>query len=177
MQCLKCGTDNVSHASYCAACGSQMPDAGETVIRDYAGFWRRFAALIIDSILLTVLGAIGGGIIGAVVGGALAFSGKDVLSYTIVITILGYVFGTVLNWLYFTLMESSAKQATLGKIALGIIVTDIHGGRISFAQANGRYWSKIISSIILLIGYIMAAFTEKKQALHDIIASTLVVQK
>lgn len=177
MQCPKCGTDNVSHASYCAACGAQISDADQIVIKDYAGFWRRFAAAIIDSILLMVVGGIGGAIIGGVVGFAIGFSGNNVASYTMVITILVYIFSIALNWLYFTLMESSEKQATLGKMALGIVVTDIHGRRISFGQANIRYWSKIISSIILLIGYIMAAFTEKKQALHDIIANTLVVEK
>ena len=61
-------------------------------------------------------------------------------------------------------------------MALGIIVTDLDGNQISFGRANGRYWSKIVSSITLLIGYIMAGFTEKKQALHDIIAGTLVLK-
>jgi uncharacterized RDD family membrane protein YckC len=95
-------------------------------------------------------------------------------------TVLGYIsgiLGTVINWLYFTILESSPKQATLGKMALGIVVTDLNGNRISFGRANGRYWSKIISSMILLIGYMMAGFTEKKQALHDIMAGTLVVKK
>src|SRR4051812_43142756 len=118
MQCPKCGTDNVSHASYCAACGTQISDADQIVIKDYAGFWRRFAAVVIDSILLTVLGGVGGAVIGAVVGFAVGFSGRDAVSYTLAITVLGYIFGTVLNWLYFTLMESSEKQATLGKMAL-----------------------------------------------------------
>ena len=80
-------------------------------------------------------------------------------------------------WLYFTLLESSLKQATLGKLALGIIVTDLNIKRISFGIANGRYWGKIVSAIILLIGFIMAGLTKKKQALHDIMAGTLVVKK
>ena len=62
-------------------------------------------------------------------------------------------------------------------MALGIIVTDLNGNPISFGKANGRYWGKIISTLILLIGYIMAAFTEKKQALHDMMAGTLVIKK
>jgi len=80
-------------------------------------------------------------------------------------------------WLYYTAMESSRHQATLGKKALGIIVTDMSGNRISFARANGRFFGKWISGMILNIGYLMAAFTEKKQALHDILASCLVVMK
>ncbi len=74
-------------------------------------------------------------------------------------------------------MESSSQQATLGKIALGIMVTDLSGNRISFARASGRHFTKILSGIILYIGFIMAGFTEKKQALHDIIADCLVVKK
>jgi hypothetical protein len=72
-------------------------------------------------------------------------------------------------------MESSTKQGTLGKMALGIKVTDLNGNRIDFSKASGRYFGKIISSIILCIGYIMVAFTQKKQGLHDIMAGCLVV--
>ena len=74
-------------------------------------------------------------------------------------------------------MESSPKQATLGKMALSIVVTDLEGKRISFGKATGRYWGKIISGLILCIGYFMAGFTEKKQAFHDMMAGCLVVAK
>jgi uncharacterized RDD family membrane protein YckC len=87
------------------------------------------------------------------------------------------IFSIILSWLYFTIFESSSLQATPGKMALGIIVTDLSGNRISFARANGRYWGKILSGLTLGIGYIMAGFTRKKQALHDIMAGTLVVKK
>jgi uncharacterized RDD family membrane protein YckC len=83
----------------------------------------------------------------------------------------------VLNWLYYALLESSTWQATLGKKALGLEVTDVEGRRISFGRASGRFFAKIISALILFIGFIMAGFTEKKQALHDIIAGTLVIRK
>jgi uncharacterized RDD family membrane protein YckC len=73
-------------------------------------------------------------------------------------------------------LESSSMQATLGKMALGLKVTDLNGKQISFGKATGRYFAKIISAIILLIGFIMVAFTEKKQGLHDMIAGTLVVK-
>jgi uncharacterized RDD family membrane protein YckC len=81
------------------------------------------------------------------------------------------------SWLYHTWMESSRYQATLGKMALGIIVTDLYGNRISFARANGRFFGKWISGMVMNVGYLMAAFTEKKQALHDILAGCLVVLK
>jgi len=74
-------------------------------------------------------------------------------------------------------MESSELQATLGKMALGICVTDKYGNRISFGRATGRHFAKIISSLTLGIGYLAAAFTEKKQALHDIIAGCLVLKR
>jgi len=79
-------------------------------------------------------------------------------------------------WIYEAAMESSSKQATLGKMALGLKVTDEQGRRISFGRATARYFSKIISGMILLIGYIMAGFTARKQALHDMIAGTLVTR-
>ena len=84
---------------------------------------------------------------------------------------------TVASWLYFALMESSNKQATVGKMALSIKVTDINGNRLTFGRATGRYFGKILSGMILYIGFIMAGFTEKKQALHDMIAGCLVVNK
>ncbi|MCI0556277.1 MAG: RDD family protein, partial [Anaerolineae bacterium] len=63
------------------------------------------------------------------------------------------------------------------KMALGIVVTDMNGNRISFGRATGRYFGKILSGLIIYIGYIMVAFTEKKQGLHDMMASCLVLNK
>jgi uncharacterized RDD family membrane protein YckC len=83
----------------------------------------------------------------------------------------------VAEWLYFALMESSNRMATLGKMAIGIKVTDLNGNRVSFGRATGRYFARILSGMILMIGYIMAGFTQKKQALHDMMASCLVVLK
>lgn len=91
--------------------------------------------------------------------------------------VVGYIAVLILGWLYYALMESSSRQATLGKMALGIIVTDTEGQRVSFAKATGRHFGKIVSGIILYIGFIMIAFTEKKQGLHDIMANCLVVIK
>ena len=83
----------------------------------------------------------------------------------------------LITWFYYALMQSSARQATVGKMVLGLKVTDINGDRLTFARASLRYFSKILSNLFLMIGYIMAGFTEKKQALHDMIANTYVVRK
>ena len=74
-------------------------------------------------------------------------------------------------------MESGPKQATFGKRVLGLRVTNMAGERISFGHASGRFFSKIITGLVpFAIGFIMAGFTERKQALHDMIAGTLVVK-
>ena len=83
----------------------------------------------------------------------------------------------VIGWLYFALMESSTKQATVGKMVLGIVVTDLDGNRISFIKATGRHFGKILSVLTLGIGFLMIAFTEKRQGLHDRLAGTLVLTK
>ncbi len=138
---------------------------------EYAGFWRRFVALIIDSAVLFGFFFIIGTIISVVT------TPLNVSSRTGAAFLQNIILASLLGWLYFTLFESSSKQATLGKMAMGIIVTDLNGNRISFGKANGRYWSKIVSGLILYIGFIMAGFTEKKQALHDIIAKCLIVKR
>jgi uncharacterized RDD family membrane protein YckC len=74
-------------------------------------------------------------------------------------------------------METSKYQGTIGKIALGLKVTDMNGDKLDISKSLIRNLGKIISGIILYVGYMMAGFTEKKQALHDIIAGTLVVKK
>jgi uncharacterized RDD family membrane protein YckC len=85
--------------------------------------------------------------------------------------------GILLPWLYYAGMESSEHQATLGKLALNIRVTDIEGHRIGFLRATVRHIAKILSGMLLMIGYIMIAFTAKKQGLHDLIAGCLVVNR
>jgi len=130
---------------------------------EYAGFWRRFAAYVIDNILVTVVFWLV-----ALVLGAIAGDGG---------VIVAYILGTIGVFVYFAAMESSTSQATVGKIALGIQVTDLEGNRVSFGKALGRNLAKILSALILYVGFIMAAFTAKKQGLHDMIAGTLVVKK
>lgn len=150
----------------------------------YAGFWLRFVAVLIDFILIYFVRRLiflpfG---IGAGMDMHGLFHGRhpqDIgeLMPAIALLIRVAIVSAILQWLYFSLMESSVWQATLGKKALGLTVTDLEGRRISFGRATGRYFAKIISTLILFIGYMMAGFTERKQGLHDIIAGTLVLRK
>jgi uncharacterized RDD family membrane protein YckC len=142
----------------------------------YAGFWLRFVAAIIDGVILFVIGMIIGGISGFLIGFVMGASGSAMQNIQLTVEIVAQIIGIIIGWLYEALLTSSSKQATLGKMALGIRVTGYDGQRISFARATGRHFAKFISAIIFMIGYIMAAFTERKQALHDLLASTLVVR-
>lgn len=140
----------------------------------YGGFWWRVLAYILDVIILQIVTSIVGGIFG--VGLALPLTGLGAGENAALGAMMFGVFGAtlVINWLYFAIMESSKLQATVGKLAVGVVVTDLNGERLTFGRATGRYFAKILSSVILCIGYIMVAFTERKQGLHDIVASTLV---
>ncbi|EIJ81690.1 YxaI [Bacillus methanolicus PB1] len=158
---------------------------------EYGGFWVRFAAYLIDSIILgiplTILSFIitvvffgaSGGFDAALTdpnyleqdpadAGAVAFAGAYLVSL---------LFNFIVSFLYFAGLHASKWQATIGKNLLGLKVTDMDGNRISFGRALGRYLAMTFLSSIFLIGYIITAFTEKKQALHDLIARTVVVKK
>jgi uncharacterized RDD family membrane protein YckC len=152
----------------------------------YAGFWLRLVAYIIDSVVVTF----GIGVLffaGVAIVGAGFFHNVDadlngadnVVAGLGVLAILTLLFlGLVGGWIYYAWFESSEHQGTLGKMALGLIVTDMQGRRITFARASGRYFSKIVTGLIpLFIGYIMAGFTARKQALHDMMASCLVLRR
>lgn len=82
----------------------------------------------------------------------------------------------LVTWLYYALCESSSWQGTVGKKVCGLRVTDMNGSQINFGKATGRHFGKILSGLILGIGFIMIAFTEQKQGLHDIMAGTLVLR-
>ncbi|HTS00052.1 MAG TPA: RDD family protein [Bacteroidota bacterium] len=152
--------------------------------RAYAGFWMRFIASVIDGVLLGIVNIIILVPFLSLVGITAAARASDVdmenegaglmiaLLSTYFISMLAVV---IAGWLYFALMESSARGATLGKMALGLRVTTLGGDRIGFGRATGRYFGKILSSIFF-IGYIMAAFTARKQALHDMMAGCLVIR-
>ncbi|HFA48975.1 MAG TPA: RDD family protein [Bacteroidetes bacterium] len=162
---------------------NQILDLNEqTSYSDYAGFWLRFAAYIIDGILLSVVFFILASVMGvsmlSMMDGMDPEHMNDAQAMAMGGNVMMLIFSSVIvQWLYFAFMESSEHQATLGKKAVGIKVTDMEGNRISFLRATGRHFGKIISGLILYIGYIMAGFTEKKQALHDMMAGCLVVKK
>lgn len=141
----------------------------------YAGFWKRFAAAIIDGIILAVA-AFPINMLGNAFPSTLEPS-EEVLILAAVVSLISACVQIVINWLYYACMESSHFQGTLGKLALGIKVTDYYGKRISFGRATGRHFAKILSYCTLHIGFLMAAFTEKKQALHDMVAGCLVVNR
>lgn len=132
----------------------------------YGGFWIRLVAYIIDAILLSIAM----GVVGAVAG--VNFFNPDIESYS---SSVNFVY-VLVAWLYFALLESSERGATVGKMAMGLRVVTDQGQRLSFLNATGRYFAKIISAIILCIGFIMIAFTDRKRGLHDMIAGTLVIK-
>jgi uncharacterized RDD family membrane protein YckC len=126
-------------------------------------------AIIIQMVVLPVSFAIGGMIGMASIATRMPAGGAQIVA-----AIVGGALGLVAGWIYEAAMQSSSKQATLGKMIFGLQVTDLNGQRISFARATGRHFAKYVSGMILFIGYIMAGFSERKQALHDVIAGTLV---
>jgi uncharacterized RDD family membrane protein YckC len=184
--CQKCGSDVESTASFCSKCGSrQSQGAGRSTrsaavpdgvtngvktawesfyeaspnglsdapaIRGYANFWPRLGGLFLDGLILAIPLAL----IGALTAGIGAL---------------------VLPWLYFSIMASSAKQATFGMMIMGTTITDLEGNRLSFKVATGRYFASILSGLILGIGYLVYFGSERKQTLHDQMAGTLILEK
>jgi len=204
----------VEGAAFCGACGRPVgtaaagtspvaPAAASTgfpaapVVAgggvNYAGFWLRLVAHLIDGAVMMIAFIAVGGITVAVVGvgffrslaaginanppaAGAPFPVFPAVLFGLILLVMAVFI--VLSWLYYAWMESSAHQGTLGKMALGLTVTDMQARPVSFARASGRFFSKMITGMIpLAIGYIMAGFTEKKQALHDIIAGCLVLRK
>jgi uncharacterized RDD family membrane protein YckC len=155
----------------------------------YAGFWLRFVAYLVDRFILGIVTSalfvpvffVMGGV--ALVG-SLSHTGEQenippgLIAALVMLGLALAVVALVTGWLYFAYLESGENQATWGKQILGLYVTDLAGNRISFARATGRSFAKIITGSLLLgIGYIMAGFTERRQALHDMIASCLVLRR
>ena len=157
-----------SHLAY-----APMPASAPS--QAYAGFWRRLAAYAIDTVLLFVGLFILNVLVQFFVILGLLSSGQTLTdeSYAGTLLVLSGIL-IVLVWLYYAGLESSAWQATIGKRLMRLVVTDLYGRRISFGRATGRYWSKILSMLILFAGFWMIPLTQRKQGLHDLIASTLV---
>jgi uncharacterized RDD family membrane protein YckC len=207
MICSSCGATVADGTAFCGSCGRPIigynlgqaapatpdvmgaaaPIAGVSVAGPgiYAGFWLRVVAAIIDGFVL--------GIPLGIFAFLLILSAVPFLTHTqdpmaVVVTILPRLFFLlvvylVASWLYWGLMESSSWQATLGKKALGLRVTDLAGARPTFGRASGRFFAgrgiscvPYVGGLYFLIDCIMAGVTEKKQALHDIIASCFVIR-
>ncbi|HSD17531.1 MAG TPA: RDD family protein [Thermomonas sp.] len=153
--------------------------SGDTVV--YAGFWRRTAAFFIDATLIMVayyalliaaMLVIGLGRMGALED--IDAAGGGTFGVFLAAMYLAY---PIVSALYYVGMESSGTQATLGKMAVGIKVTDADGRRLRRGQALGRWVSHLLCYVTLYIGYIMAGFTDRKRGLHDMVANTLVVDR
>ncbi len=207
MFCSKCGAALAADSGFCQTCGTPVsravaagvagtavsPHAGVGAIAyatnvTYAGFWLRFVAYLVDGLIL------GFAIMAFCIPFFFLMGGVPLLEslprygherfepwqfagfLTIIFVLIGV--SLLVKWLYFAYLESGEKQATWGKQALGIYVTDLAGNPISFGKASGRFFAKIITGLIpFAIGYIMAGFTERRQALHDMIASCLVLRR
>lgn len=145
----------------------------------YTGFWIRVAASLIDSFVMYIANVIVMvGLFFLGVQGNMEQMADPANSGLFFGAIIGmYLSMMVINWLYYALMESSKNRATLGKMAVGIVVVNENGERISFAKATGRYFAKILSGLLLGIGFIMAAFDQRKQSLHDRLAKTVVINR
>ncbi len=133
-----------------------MTLAAKAVVPLYAGFWRRAAAAVIDSLVLIIPN----------IAVSVALYNRPGLTFLV---------NLLVSCAYFALFHASERGATPGKMLFGVRVTDLAGERISIARGVGRYFATWVSTIILCIGWLMAAFTQRKQALHDMIAGTLVV--
>ena len=139
----------------------------------FAGFWRRTLALLIDQIflfgvelgLMAAVYVIAPTTVQAIQGGSLP-----------AIEEVGPVMSAI-SWAYYGIFESSPARGTLGKMALGLYVGDIHGDPITFRRAVWRNWLKVVSWLTLGTGFLLAGFTPRKQALHDLLAGTLVLRK
>ncbi len=158
---------------------------------DYAGFWPRFAAYFIDGAVMALfLNAVywmthqqvshqldtHPEIVRYLTGETSEYSGAYKAANLIMYYCASFQ-SLLFGWCYYAGMESSPLRGTFGKWVLGIYVTDLEGNRISFAQGTGRFFGKIISGMLLLIGYIMIGTSDRKQGLHDKMADCLVMRK
>jgi len=195
--CQACGQEVGAAVTVGPAAAGGLPPSSATSARvsapqPYAGFWLRFVASLVDGVILGIPFWIVVGVLISMFGGlgillhripqdSRPADPREVMALLapfFMAFFLGWLVFMILQWLYFAGMESSPRQATFGKSVMSLRVTNSEGQRISFGHATGRFFAKIVSGMVpLAIGYIMAGFTERKQALHDFIAGTLVLRK
>lgn len=191
--CSRCGQQIPADSVFCQNCGASItpgtpPEAAWqppasapyiAAVQPYGGFWIRLLAYLIDRF-----------VVGAAFSPIAIYFGLrlaaqlnqyryhhdaqlgDIFHFVGIIVPLAFI----VQWLYEAFLTSSSWQATVGKRVLNLKVTDEAGNRISFERATGRFFAKILSGLILAIGFIMIAFTARKQGLHDMIAETLVMK-
>jgi uncharacterized RDD family membrane protein YckC len=181
--CAECGgvfdvQDTIAYgnARVCAKCkpvfiqklaeGARV-NTGEMV---FAGFWTRFAAVFVDGI---ILGIVNGGI-GFVAGVTFSSAARAPSAGFIVLQLVVTFINLCIGVTYETFMIGKFG-ATLGKMACKVKVVTAEGGQVSYLLALGRYFAKMLSALILMIGYLMAAFDDEKRALHDRICNTRVI--
>lgn len=197
LYCQSCGAEARPSFRFCPACGGMhfSPGAKGTAVQSsagracststttsramsptpaiassidvsamqYAGFWRRAAAFGLDqSIMIAVFS----------LPVALVFKPGSEQAL-----LLMNLLGVVVAWLYYALQEASQHQATFGKRIVGLVVADMNGQRLSFARASGHHFARIPSAMVLLAGYFMALFTERRQTLHDRMAGVVVLAR
>jgi uncharacterized RDD family membrane protein YckC len=166
MKCSICGHDNTSAARFCANCGSTLitepqphvvaePESTPPeAVTEYAGFWIRFCAAIIDGIILSVVTALS----------------------SLLFAYMTFFFGFILLWIYHWLF-TGIKGQTPGKMLLGIKVVDVNGDKPSLGTAALREIAgKTISMIILFIGFLAIGMNDRKQGWHDEVSHTFVVK-
>jgi uncharacterized RDD family membrane protein YckC len=142
----------------------------------FAGFWLRAVAYLIDTVLISLVF----GLIASLYPSTfIKYPDATTTSLASLpqLTPIAFVITITATWFYYTVFEASIWQATPGKRVMKLYVSDLSGRRLTFARAAARNLAKMISSLTFLVGYLVAGFTEKKQALHDILASCLVLRK
>jgi uncharacterized RDD family membrane protein YckC len=183
--CNQCGQAVNAAASFCTRCGGAVAPVGAAessvsvlpAATGYAGFWVRFLAVLIDAVIVIVVMMPVRIILHAPMGVMAATHPRGFNPFMFLPFFgLSALLSVVAAWLYEAYFLSSERQATLGKMALGLKVTDMNGRRLSFGQATLRHFAKWLSDVTFLIGYIIAAFTQRKQALHDLVAGTVVLR-
>ena len=155
------------------------PSAGHAAVAAgaFAGFWLRFVAWFLDMLVLFAISCVLGCFAAPLLIPLGGFDPEAPPGAGTGLELLMNAISFVVGLIYYAAFETSSLQATPGKYVLRLQVTDINGGRVSFGRALARNLLKLLSGLILLIGYIMAAFTARKQALHDIICDCLVVRR
>ena len=138
---------------------------------DAAGFWSRVAAGLLDALCVTTMAAA----VGVGVYGMMRLCGIAAAETQSVMRLFSAVILLLTAWIYNTCLESTDKQATWGKGLLGIKVVGDDGAPLLFGRANGRFWAKFFSALTLGVGFLACLFTDKRQALHDLVAGACVV--